>query len=301
MYTGDMKFSLDLIQTFDAVSREGSLLGAAKSLGLSQPTVGRHVDMLEAALNVSLFSRSRDGMALTEAGENLVAAAADMMQSADAFSRKASGLDTDLSGSVRVSVNDVLGIYVLPPILRAFMQQFPEIHIEVDISNSPANLSRRDADVALRMFRPTQNDLIARKVTDIPLGFFASQSYIAENGRPDTFDALRRHRLIGFDRETLHVDAAKALGFDLSHDAFAYRSDNIAAQIEAVKAGLGIGILHQGLAARMDGLVHVVRDVALPTLPLWIACHQEVRHMRRMRLLVDFLADALKKAYAKDV
>jgi DNA-binding transcriptional LysR family regulator len=295
-----MKFSWDLIQTFHGVAKEGSLLAASRSLGLSQPTVGRHIDMLEAALNVTLFVRSRDGMALTEAGANLVDASAEMVSSAAAFSRKATGLDAELSGTVRISVNDVLGIYVLPGILTDFLEENPDIDVELDISNSAANLSRRDADIALRMFRPTQNDLVARKVTDISLGFFASDTYLKKHGRPQSFDALREHRLIGFDRETLHIDAAKALGITISADDFAFRSDNIVAQIEVVKSGLGIGILHRQLTSQLEGIEQVMQGVSLPAVPLWIACHMEVRHNRRIRLLVDFLAERLRYAYAQD-
>lgn len=294
-----MRSSWDLIRTFDAVAREGSLLAAARVLGLSQPTVGRHIDMLEAELKVTLFVRSRDGMALTEAGADLVDSSAEMVRSAEAFSRRAMGLDAELAGPVRISVNDVLGIYVLPAILRDFMDEHPDIEVEVEISNRAANLSRRDADVALRMFRPTQNDLIARKVTEIPMGFFASRGYIDRHGRPDSFNALRQNRLIGFDRETLLVDAARELNLPIKAQDFAFRTDNIVAQVEAVKAGVGIGILHQRLAVRMDGVEQVLRDVHLPELPLWIASHVEVRNNRRIRLFVDFLADRLKAFYAK--
>ncbi|MDJ0685997.1 MAG: LysR family transcriptional regulator [Alphaproteobacteria bacterium] len=292
-----MKYSWDLIQTFNAVATRGSLLAAARSLGMSQPTVGRQIGMLEAALNVTLFVRSRDGMALTEAGADLVDASTAMVHSAEAFSRRAAGLDADLAGAVRVSVNEVLGTYVLPTILRDFMEQNPEIEVEVDISNAAVNLSRRDADVALRMFRPTQNDLVGRKIADIRRGFFASKRYLDKYGRPDNFADLGRHRLIGFDRETIHIDTVRALGVTVSPQDFAFRSDTIVAQLEALKVGLGIGILHQRLAARMEGVEQVLKTADLPTVPLWIVCHTEVRYNRRIRLLVEFLADRLKALY----
>ncbi|MDG1432081.1 MAG: LysR family transcriptional regulator [Paracoccaceae bacterium] len=295
-----MHFSWDLIRTFDAVALTGSLLAAARSLGLSQPTVGRHIDLLEDALNVSLFMRSREGMALTEAGEDLVATSRDMVRTAEVFKRRASGLDRDVSGVLRISVNDILGVYVLPRLLRDFMELYPAIEVELDIANTAVNLSRRDADIALRMFRPIQNDLIARKVSEIPLGFYANRTYLARHGRPEGFSDLRQHRLIGFDREMFHINAAEALGEIVTASDFAFRCDSIPAQIEAVRAGLGIGILHKGLAAHIEGLERLLPQAPLPSLELWIASHSNVRHNLRIRLLVDFLATRLRTPYAID-
>jgi DNA-binding transcriptional LysR family regulator len=294
-----MKFSWDLIHTFDAVAKTGSLLAASRQLGLSQPTVGRHIDMLEDALNVSLFLRSREGMALTDAGANLVATSDEMVRTANAFQRQASGQDKEVSGVVRLSVNDILGVYVLPSVLRDFMDMHPDIEVELDISNAAANLLARDADIALRMFRPVQNDLVVRKVAEIPVGFYAHQSYLARFGQPSGLADLLTHRFIGFDRETFHIDAAKALGLTLKPTDFAFRCDNIPAQIEAVRAGTGIGIIHQGLAEKFADVDQLLADIMLPSIELWIACHSDLRHNARIRLLVDFLADRLRMPYAK--
>ncbi len=292
-----MKFSWDLIHTFDAVAKTGSLLAAAKQLGLSQPTIGRHIDILEQALNVTLFVRSRAGMALTEAGADLVATSDEMMRNATDFHRKASGLEKGISGTLRLSVNDILGVYVLPGLLRDFMNRHPDIQVELDISNKAANLLARDADVALRMFRPTQNDLIARKVVEIPVGFYAHRSYLELHGQPVGIADLLAHRFVGFDRETFHIDAAKSLGLTLTPADFSFRCDNIPAQIEAIRVGMGIGILHQGLAANMAGVERLLANIALPPLELWLAWHSDLQHNARIRLLVDFLADRLRMPY----
>ncbi len=292
-----MNFSWDLIHTFDAVAKTGSLLAAAKRLGLSQPTVGRHIDTLEQALNVTLFKRSRDGMALTDAGANLVASSDEMKRTATEFHRKASGQDRGISGTVRLSVNDILGVYVLPGMLKEFTDRYPEIEVELDISNAAANLLARDADVALRMFRPTQNDLIARKVVEIPVGFYAHRSYIASRGQPLGLEDLSEHSFIGFDRERYHIDAGKSFGLKLTPSDFSFRCDNIPAQVEATRVGMGIGILHQGLAANMEGVERLLAEITLPPIEIWLAWHSDLRHNARIRLLVDFLADRLRRPY----
>lgn len=292
-----MKFSWDLIRTFDAVAHTGSLLAAAGALGVSQPTVGRHIDLLEEALSVSLFTRSRDGMTLTEAGANLVSTSKEMVSTAEAFQRRAAGLDTQASGVVRISANDIFGVHILPPLLRDFMDIYPEVEIELDITNAAANLSRRDADLALRMFRPTQSDLVARKVAELRLGFYAHRRYLKRYGVPARFSDLKTHRFIGFDREMFHIQAAKGLGETVVASDFRFRCDNLLAHIEGVKNGLGVGILHRGLAAGLDDVVSILGDIPLPSLELWLACHSEVRYNKRVRLLVDFLADRLRTPY----
>lgn len=293
-----MKLSWDMIHTFDAVAKTGSLLAAAKTLRVSQPTVGRRIDLLEEVLGVTLFVRSRDGMALTDAGVDLVETSGEMVRMAGEFERRATDSHTEIAGTVRLSVNDILGIHVMPDLLREFMETYPDIQVELEITNAATNLLRRDADVAVRMFRPVQSDLIARKAGNISLGFYASKSYLKAHGRPKTFADLKAHRQIGFDRETFFVDGAKALGETVTASDYAFRCDNILAQIEAVKAGLGIGVLHQGLAARFQDLEQILPQINLPEYEIWVACHSEVRHNKRIRLLVDFLAQKLRRPYA---
>lgn len=292
-----MKFSWDLIHTFDTVAKTGSLLAAARVLGVSQPTVGRHIDLLEEALNVSLFVRSRDGMALTEAGGDLVATSSQMVDSVADFKRRSAGLDDAVSGTVRLSANEILGVHVLPGVLRDFLDAQPDIDIELDITNSAANLSRREADIALRMFEPTQPDLIARRVSSIDLGFYASRTYLERHGRPEDFAALKTHRMIGFDRELFQIHAVKALGERLAASDFRFRCDHMLSHVEGVRAGLGIGILHTGLAAGMEEVERLLARIPLPSLGVWIAYHSDLRYNPRIRLMVAHLMDRLRQPY----
>ncbi|WP_306258964.1 LysR family transcriptional regulator [Pararhizobium sp. IMCC21322] len=292
-----MRISWDLIRTFQSVAQTGSLSAAARALQLTQPTIGRHIDLLEDALNVSLFIRGREGMQLTPKGADLIESAKQMGSAATGFARHASGLDEDISGVVRISANEVFGVLILPRMLPEFLDNNPGIEIELVVDNSATNLTQRDADVAIRMFRPKQNDLVARKIAELPLGLYAHHNYLSKYGVPKTLSELHAHRLIGFDRETSLIDASRTVGAVFTPEDFALRCDNILTHIEAIRSGVGIGVTHQGLADQWKDVDQVLPDIALPNLELWIACHSEVRHNKRLRKVMDFLGSKLKNPY----
>lgn len=298
MYRGVMRYSWDLIRSFQAVAETGSLSAASRRQGLTQPTVGRHVDLLEAELKMPLFIRSRDGMALTQKGEDLFVAAQQMGESATTFERLAAGLDEAISGTVRISANEIFGVLILPGLIGEFIAANPGIDIELVVSNDASNLLKRDADVAIRMFRPTQNDLVARKISQLPLGLFAHRDYLAKGTLPTSFDDLRNFVFVGFDRDTSLIGAARAMGVNFTSDDFKLRTDNILSHIWAIRSGAGIGITHIGLAQRWDGVVQVLPDLPLPSLDLWIVCHADVRYNKRVRAVMDFFAGRLKTPYA---
>jgi DNA-binding transcriptional LysR family regulator len=220
-----------------------------------------------------------------------------MMASATELERRATGSDETLSGVVRVSANEILGVLTLPRLLPDFMEENPGIEVEIEVSNSAANLLKRDADIALRMFRPVQSDLVARKITEIPLGLYAHRDYLAAHPAPQSLDDLHLHRFIGFDRDRSLIEAAAAMGETFTPSDFSFRSDSMLAQIEAIAAGAGIGVTHQGLAQRMPGVERVLASLPLPNLELWIACHSDIRFNKRIRLLLDYLATRLKTPY----
>ncbi len=293
-----MRYSWDLIRSFHAVAETGSLSAASRLQGLTQPTVGRHIDLLEAELKVPLFIRSRDGMALTPKGEDLFAAAQEVGETASAFERRAAGLDEGIGGTVRISANDIFGVLILPALIGEFIAANPSVDIELVVSNDASNLSKRDADIAIRMFRPTQNDLVARKITQLPLGLFAHQSYLASRPEPASFDDLRNYVFVGYDRDASLIEAARTMGVNFTPSDFKFRTDNILSHIWAIRSGAGIGITHLGLAERWDGVTRVLPDLTLPGLDLWLACHADVRYNKRVRAVMDFLGDRLKTPYA---
>ena len=296
-----MHYSLDHIRTFHAVAKHGSLLAASRHLGLTQPTAGRHIDLLEETLGLSLFVRGREGMRLTEKGADLVTAAGELMGNATEFERVATGLEEKIEGVIRLSANQIFGTLLLPGIIAGFMSEHPEINVEVEVSNEVTNLLQRDADIAIRLFRPTQNDLVTRKVTELPMGLFAHENYLARNPAPKSIDDLRHHVLLGQDRDPSLIGAYRAAGLELTPTDFAFRCDNDIAEINAVRAGIGIGPLHLGMARNWPSIVQVLPKLPIHTYELWLACHADVRHNKRIRLLMDYLSAKLRLPYEESM
>jgi DNA-binding transcriptional LysR family regulator len=291
-----------LIRSFLAVSRLGSLSAAARELGVSQPTLSREIQALEAATGLNLFRRTTQGLVLTEAGQTLVEPAEQMDGAADSFARQASGLSVELEGDVRISANEPVGTYLLPPALAAFRERHPAVHLELVITNSTSSLSKREADIALRMFRPTQPELVARRLPDLELGFFAHRDYLDRHGEPADLEAFKQHSLIGFDRDMAFIDAAAAMGQHFVPDNFALRTDHMLAQIHLLRAGAGIGATHVGLASQWPELVRIMEWVHLPALQFWCVTHRDVQYNSRIREVMQFLIRWLAaEPYAKAV
>lgn len=279
----------DLVRSFLAVSREGSLSRAARELGVSQPTLSRAVQTLETETGLNLFKRTTQGLSLTDAGQKLVEAAGHMNDAADQFQRQASGLSEELTGDVRISVNEVVGVYLLPPALAAFREQHPGVHVEIVITNRASSLSKRDADIALRMFRPTQPDLVARRLPDLEMGFYAHKDYLARHGTPTSFEEMMSHTVIGFDEGLDFINGAKAFGYELKREDFPLRADHLLAQLGLLRAGAGIGGTHQKIAEHFPELVRVLDSIDLPKLEFWCVCHADVQFNSRIREMMGFL------------
>jgi DNA-binding transcriptional LysR family regulator len=278
----------ELYRSFLAVMREGSLSGAARSLALTQPTIGRHVDALEDALGVSLFTRSQAGLHPTAGASALVPYAEAMATAANALERAASGEAQEERGSVRVTASEMIGSEVLPSGLAAFREIHPRIVVELVLSNRSEDLLRREADVAVRMVKPTQAALTARKLGVVRLGLHAHPRYLKAHGAPQTIADLREHPIIGFDK-TASVQRLPALDFPLTRDLFAFRCDSDIGQYAALRAGFGIGVCQVGLARR-DGLVGILPDAFGFDLGVWIVMHKDLKSSRRVRLMFDHLA-----------
>lgn len=280
-----------LYRTFLAVLAEQSLSGAARSLGLTQPTVARHVDALEAALGRDLFLRSQRGLAPTEAALELKPYAESLAATAAALVRAAGSHGAAVRGTVRVGASEVVGIEVLPPILAALRSRHPGLAIELALSDVVEDLLRRDADVAVRMVQPEQEALLARRIGSVALGFHARPDYLARRGTPTTWEALEAHDLIGFDRETPAIRAMlKRAGWPSA--TFAVRVDSAVAQLALIRAGAGIGVCQLPLARRDPALVRVLPDWSLD-LPVWLVMHEDLKSSPRCRAVFDGLADGL--------
>jgi DNA-binding transcriptional LysR family regulator len=283
----------DLLHTFLGVLREGSLSGAARSLGLTQPTVGRHVVALEQALGQALFTRSPTGLLPTEAALALRGHAEQMEAAAAALQRAATARGDGLSGTVRVTASEVVGVEVLAGVFAGLRERHPGIVLELALSNQLQDLLRREADIAVRMTPPEQGQLIARRIGSIELGLFARPDYLDRAGRPATLADLRRHTLVGFDTVTSFIRAgAKRLG-GITRDAFSVRCDSDLAQLALIRAGAGIGVCQVPVAQRAPVLERVLADEFSWPLDTWIAMHEDLRQNTACRAVFDALVTGL--------
>jgi DNA-binding transcriptional LysR family regulator len=285
--------SWDELRTFVEVSRDGSLSGAARRLGLTQPTVGRHIDALEAALGLTLFTRSPRGLTPTPAALALEPHVEAMAAAAAALGRTASGEAAADRGAVRVTASDVIGCEVLPPLLAAFHAEHPGIAIELALSNRTADLARRDADIAVRMVRPTQNGLVARRIGSSRIGLYAHRDYLARFGEPRSLADLANHCVIGFDRDNSSFRGAGDFARALTRETFGFRCDNDLAQLAALRAGVGVGGCQENIARRVPELVAVLPNAFHYALEVWLVMHEDLKATRRVRLLFDHLAVGL--------
>jgi DNA-binding transcriptional LysR family regulator len=285
----------DLYRSFLAVLESGSLSGAARSLGIAQPTVGRHVEALEQALGgAALFTRSPGGLRPTEAAQALAPHARAMAAAAEALVRTASGEAAGVRGVIRVTASEIVGAEILPAILTDFREAYPEVAIELALSNRQEDLLRRDADIAVRMTRPTQNALTARRVGAVRIGFYAHRSYLRKHGTPRSMAELAGHTLIGYDRVQPPRDALAQIDVEVTRDLFALRTDSDLAQLAALRAGFGICGCQPAIARRDPNLAPVLSDQFGFDLETWVVMHEDLKSSRRMRLMFDHLVEGLK-------
>ena len=287
------EFDWSLIRSFLAALEAGSLLGAARKLGASQPTLGRHIAELESQLGLTLFERTGRGLVATASALQLEIAARAMEAGALQLSRSVSGAQVRASGTVRITASQPVACYLMPQILAEMRGALPEIQVELESSNLVSNLLRREADIAVRMARPDQATLVAKRIGIIKVGAYASRDYLLKSGTPRQPLDLLNHALIGYDKIDDTVRGFRAYGQTVTRETFAMRSDDLIVHWQAIRAGLGVGFVADYLA-RTDGNVQrVLPTLKLPELPMWLAVHREIRTSARIRAVFDFLAKAL--------
>jgi len=293
-----MAIGWELYRSFVAVLTEGSLSGAARALGIAQPTVGRHVAALERSLATPLFTRSQTGLLPTEAALRLRTYAEAMRNSVAALERAASSEGSGVRGVVRITASEVIGVEVLPPIVAQLREEHPHIQVELELSNRMQDLLQREADIAVRMTRPTQRLLIARRIGHVGVGLHATKDYVKRHGVPETTADLQHHALIGFDQPTAFIRAAgKSFSAFFQREAFAMRANSDLAQLALLRSGAGIGACQVAIARR-DGLVRVLRKQFSLQLDTWIAMHEDLRNSPRRRVAFDALVAGLQEHVA---
>jgi DNA-binding transcriptional LysR family regulator len=286
-------FDWALARSFLAVLDAGSLMGAARRLGMHQPTLSRHVAELEAQLGVPLFERTGRGVTPTAMARALADAARRMQDGAEALARTVQRERSAEGGTVRITTSDVAAAWLLPDIVARLAQAEPSIAVELVASNALTNLLRREADIAVRMVRPAQASLVARKLGDVAIVAAAHESYLARAGAPRRPDDLRTHRLIGYDRDDVILRGLARLGLAFEREDFAVRTDDHVAYGRLVASGAGIGFVAAYHLAQWPGVRVVLPTLQIPPLPCWLAVHREVRGRRDVRRVYDFLAASI--------
>lgn len=287
-------FDWSLVRSFLAVLDQGSLSGATRVLGSSQPTVGRHIAELESQMGVVLFERTGRGLVPTATALQLSEAARSMEAGALQLARTLTGAQNQSTGTVRITASVPVAVQLMPSLLTRMRQALPDIQIELVSSNQVSNLLRREADIAVRMVRPEQASLVVRKIGEVGLGAYAHRSYLARRGALRKPTDLLHHDLIGSDTDTSILQGFLAMGYPVTRDVFALRSDDFIVQWQAVRAGLGVGFCSDYMARQEPDVVRVLPGLLkIAPLPMWLAVHREIRTNRRIRAVFDFLAETL--------
>jgi len=288
-----VKFDWNRARAFLVTAEEGSLSAAARALGMAQPTLGRQVSALERELGVVLFERAGRGLVLTPSGLELMEHVRAMGEAATRVSLAASGRSQSIEGTVSITASEAAAAFMLPPIIARLRAAHPGISVEVVASNSIRDLRRREADIALRGVRPTDPDLIARRLPDGTARLYGAPTYLDQLGGPTCSEELSRARFLGFEDNQPFVDGLNAKGVAVTPGSFPVTTGNHLVQWELVKQGLGIGVM----LTEVGDAEPLVRCAAPWLKPfryeLWLVAHREVNTSRRIRLVFDWLADEL--------
>lgn len=290
-----VKFDWNKARAFLVTAEEGSLSAAARALGMAQPTLGRQVDGLEQELGVVLFERVGRGLTLTPSGLELLEHVREMGSAAGRVSLTALGQSEALEGEISISASETYAAVLLPPILAKLRSTEPGIHIEVVVSNRASDLLRREADIAIRNFRPTEPDLIAKKIGIADAILYASADYVEQLGNPKTPYDLRHANFINLDRTGAMLKGLNTLGLGLTEANFPVLTESYLVMWELVKQGIGIGILDAHIGDADPGVIRVLPDLEPLSFPMWLVAHREVTTSRRIRHVFDFLAKELQR------
>ncbi len=288
-----VRFDWNHARAFMVAAQEGSFSAAARALGTTQPTVGRQVGALEKQLGVVLLERTTNRLELTSSGLELVDHVKRMGEAATQVSLAATGHATSIEGEVCITASEAISTFLLPQILTQLRIDHPKIEIEIIAANDTRDLRRREADIAIRNFRPEQPDLISRKVADMEAYLFASPAYLERVGPLDTLEGMSKAEFFAFDRTPVIIDGMRALGLNLSKTQFPIVSSNHIVQWELCKQGAGICFMMADIGAQEPAVQRVCPDIVFPV-PIWLVCHRELKTSRRIRLVFDRLAAGLR-------
>ncbi|MFT4764329.1 MAG: DNA-binding transcriptional LysR family regulator [Oleispira sp.] len=288
-----IQFDWNHARAFLVVADEGSLSAAGRALGMSQPTLGRQVAGLEEQLKVTLFERVGKGLSLTQSGVRLYEYVKQMAEAANQFSLVAQGQSNEVSGEVCISLTELDAYFRFAPLITKFKEYAPNIQLELQVSNAISDLKRREADVAIRYQRPTQVDLITKKIGSEKAYLYGHKDYIKHfaNKSPDKVSNLQ---LIGFDHSDQMKDYLLGMGFPVRSDQFTVICKNQLVQLQMILQGGALAFLPDHIANRYPELEPAFVDYFTPIeLEMWLVCHRELHTSKKVRLVFDFLSEQL--------
>jgi len=281
-------------QAFLETAETGSFSSAAEKLRLSQPTVGRHVSALEDDLGVTLFDRVGKSVVLTDNGLRLLEYVRSMRDAADQLTLTAMGNAQSVAGKVTITASDGFCAYTLPNIVSALRREHPEIEIEVFASHEVQDLTRREADIAVRHGRPSQPDLIAKRLIDSTAHLYGTKQYLDQIGRPQSPNDIGPDvQFIGFESKDRIRLVLNDLGFNLAPDQFMVITNNVFAGWEMMKKGIGLALMIKYVADQTEGVEMILPDYVNIELPVWLVTHRELHTSRRIRIVYDFIAQSI--------
>lgn len=294
-----VKFDWNQARAFLATAEEGSLSAAARNLGQTQPTLGRQVTALEEDLGIALFERVGRSLELTPAGRDLMGHVQVMRDAAERLSLVADGQSQEMKGRVCITASDLFTLHLLPPFLRQLRDRAPKLELDLVAVNDVRDLQRREADIAMRHVRPEQGELIARLVAEVSGYFYASRSYIARAGRPETLEGLKAHEFVSFGDAERQNAYLRAYGIDLSRENYRIGSANGIVAWEMARQGFGIAPMSDIIGDPDPEMERLLPDMEPIVIPVWLTTHRELHSSRRIRLVFDMLADFLIRELGK--
>jgi len=287
------------LKSFSDVCTYSSISAAARRTGATQPTLSRHISLLEQQLGTRLFERDVSGMSLTASGRDLYEKVSAMSRSAAQIRPPEDEPSSHLTGNVRITASNIIAVYGLPKALLTLQEAEPLLEVEVVSSDSTENLLRREADIAIRMYRPTSGDLYCRKIGTPTIRMYAAKSYLDRQGRPSNGEELLTHCLIGYDRSTRIIDGFKKAGIAVQKSSFRFRSDDQVLCWRLVCAGYGIGFNFDFIGDADPRLGRIDLPGAEGSETVWLIAHRELKSSPRVRRVYDHLADTLKPLLAQ--
>jgi DNA-binding transcriptional LysR family regulator len=291
-------FDWNRARAFLITAEEGSFSAAARALGQAQPTLGRQVSALEEEVGVALFERVGHTLTLTPTGLEMLEAVRAMNEAAGQFSRIAEGQSQSLEGTVRVAASQAVSAHLLPPVLARIQKNHPAIHLELVVSNATSDLRKREADIAVRHFRPQGEDLVGKLVKkESGAHLYATRAYLKRIGNPKTpKDLLEKGRILGFEDTKLMSQMMQAQGYPVDEGTFSIITDDHLVQWQLAKKGMGMCVMMEEVGDADSQLQRALPNhKPVVTLPIWLISHRELKTSRRIRVVFDLLAEALER------